>query len=196
MWQLRFAVRRIGFERPVLWINDVTYAPLIERTGWPSLYDVTDDWLLAPLPQRERERLRRLDALALSVPMKSSCVPRRWPTPRQDAFGLARAQRRRRRPLPSIAAAPGDLRPRQLPSTWGRCTRRASTWSSWPSWRTRCLRSALSWSARIRSASDHTDCWRPFERASARPAALRRCPRIPSARGRRRRSASSLGIHG
>src|SRR5205814_2921701 len=53
-------------ERPVLWINDVTYAPLIERTGWPSLYDVTDDWLLAPASDRERARLRRLDQLALT----------------------------------------------------------------------------------------------------------------------------------
>ena len=66
LWQLRLAAGRIGFERPVLWINDVTYAPLIEQTGWPSLYDVTDDWLLAPLPPRELERLRRLDALALA----------------------------------------------------------------------------------------------------------------------------------
>ena len=66
LWQLRLAVRRIGFERPVLWINDVTYAPLIEQTGWPSLYDVTDDWLLAPSPPRELDRLRRLDALALA----------------------------------------------------------------------------------------------------------------------------------
>ena len=66
LWQLRLAVRRISFERPVLWINDVTYAPLIEQTGWRSLYDVTDDWLLAPSPPRELERLRRLDALALT----------------------------------------------------------------------------------------------------------------------------------
>jgi glycosyltransferase involved in cell wall biosynthesis len=66
LWQLRFAVRRIGFDCPVLWINDVTYAPVIEQTGWPSLYDVTDDWLLAPSPPRELERHRRLDALALA----------------------------------------------------------------------------------------------------------------------------------
>jgi glycosyltransferase involved in cell wall biosynthesis len=66
LWQLRLAVRRIGFDRPVLWINDVTYAPLMEQTGWPSLYDVTDDWLLAPTSPRELERLRRLDALALA----------------------------------------------------------------------------------------------------------------------------------
>jgi glycosyltransferase involved in cell wall biosynthesis len=65
MRQVRLVVRLLGFVRPVLWINDVTYAPLIQRTRWPSLYDVTDDWLLAPFPPREIERLRRLDALAL-----------------------------------------------------------------------------------------------------------------------------------
>jgi glycosyltransferase involved in cell wall biosynthesis len=67
LWQLRLAVRRVGFDRPVLWVNDVTYAPLIEQTGWRSLYDVTDDWLLAPTTPRELERLRHLDALALAL---------------------------------------------------------------------------------------------------------------------------------
>ncbi len=63
--QLRGAARLLGFDRPVLWLNDVTYAPLIAATGWPAVYDVTDDWLLAPVALRERERLRRLDELAL-----------------------------------------------------------------------------------------------------------------------------------
>jgi len=63
--QVRLAVRRLGFARPTLWINDVTYAPLIRSTGWPALYDITDDWLLAPFAARELERLRRLDKLAL-----------------------------------------------------------------------------------------------------------------------------------
>lgn len=62
--QVRLAARAMRFARPILWINDVTYAPLIERTGWPSVYDVTDDWLLATPPGAELERLRRLDALA------------------------------------------------------------------------------------------------------------------------------------
>jgi glycosyltransferase involved in cell wall biosynthesis len=64
--QVRLAVRLVGFSRPVLWFNDVSYAPLLERTRWASLYDVTDDWLLAPFPPRELERLRQLDALALA----------------------------------------------------------------------------------------------------------------------------------
>ena len=57
--------RRLGFRRPVLWINDSTYAPLIGRTGWPSVYDVTDDWLLAHGAAREMERQQRNDARLL-----------------------------------------------------------------------------------------------------------------------------------
>jgi glycosyltransferase involved in cell wall biosynthesis len=60
------AAQRIGFKRPTLWLNDVTYAPLIRRTGWPTVYDVTDDWLLAGFPPREIARLRGLDQLALA----------------------------------------------------------------------------------------------------------------------------------
>ena len=65
--QLRQVARALGFSRPTLWINDVTYVPLIAQTRWPALYDVTDDWLLAPFPRREYERLRRLDELALRM---------------------------------------------------------------------------------------------------------------------------------
>jgi glycosyltransferase involved in cell wall biosynthesis len=60
------AAQRLGFTRPTLWLNDVTYAPLIRRMGWPSVYDVTDDWLLAPFAPREIVRLRTLDELALT----------------------------------------------------------------------------------------------------------------------------------
>jgi len=59
------ASRRLGFDHPVLWINDSTYAPLVARTGWPSVYDVTDDWLLAHGAPRELERQRRNDARLL-----------------------------------------------------------------------------------------------------------------------------------
>lgn len=64
--QVLVSTRVLRITQPILWINDVTYAPLIEQTGWPSLYDVTDDWLLAPASARERARLRRLDQLALA----------------------------------------------------------------------------------------------------------------------------------
>lgn len=65
--QVRGAARLLGFDRPTLWLNDVTFAPLIRRTGWPTVYDVTDDWLHGPGSDRERERLRRLDDLALDA---------------------------------------------------------------------------------------------------------------------------------
>jgi teichuronic acid biosynthesis glycosyltransferase TuaH len=58
---------RLGLHRPVLWINDSTYAPLIERTGWPSVYDVTDDWLLVDTGSREQERQERNDATLLQA---------------------------------------------------------------------------------------------------------------------------------
>jgi glycosyltransferase involved in cell wall biosynthesis len=113
-WQLRLVARRIGFESPVLWINDVTYAPLIEQTGWPSLYDVTDDWLLAPSPPRELERLRRLDAVALAhadeVVVCSSALARSRGTARPvtlvpNGVDVDHFRRPRRRP-PDLPTAP------------------------------------------------------------------------------------------
>jgi glycosyltransferase involved in cell wall biosynthesis len=65
--QVAAAARLMGFSRPTLWINDVTYAPLVATKEWPSLYDVTDDWLHAPFRLREIERLRMLDRLALET---------------------------------------------------------------------------------------------------------------------------------
>lgn len=65
--QARRAARRLGFAAPVLWVNDVSYAPLGQTTGWPSLYDVTDDWLLESAPPRELARRRRLDGLLLEA---------------------------------------------------------------------------------------------------------------------------------
>jgi glycosyltransferase involved in cell wall biosynthesis len=61
------AARQFRLSKPLLWINDVTYAPLIDQTGWRSIYDVSDDWLLAPFATREIQRLRDLDALALAA---------------------------------------------------------------------------------------------------------------------------------
>jgi teichuronic acid biosynthesis glycosyltransferase TuaH len=63
--QVMYAARRLGFTQPTLLLNDLTYAPLLQRAGWPTVYDVSDDWLLAPFHPRELARLRRLDGLAL-----------------------------------------------------------------------------------------------------------------------------------
>lgn len=62
--QVLRAAALLGFSRPTLWINDVNYAPLVE-TGWPVLYDVTDDWLLAPTNARELARTRRCEDILL-----------------------------------------------------------------------------------------------------------------------------------
>jgi teichuronic acid biosynthesis glycosyltransferase TuaH len=64
-WQVRRAAERLELLDPVLWVNDTAYGPLIGQTGWPSVYDVTDDWLLVPVPPRERERRHRLEAVAM-----------------------------------------------------------------------------------------------------------------------------------
>jgi teichuronic acid biosynthesis glycosyltransferase TuaH len=64
-WQVRRAAARLGLRYPVLWVNDTAYGPLIGQTGWPSVYDVTDDWLLVPVPPRERDRRRRLEEVTM-----------------------------------------------------------------------------------------------------------------------------------
>ena len=63
--QVRAAARLSKFSSPVLWINDVTFAPLKSSTGWPAVYDITDDWLLAPFPPVQLARLRSLETVAL-----------------------------------------------------------------------------------------------------------------------------------
>jgi glycosyltransferase involved in cell wall biosynthesis len=55
--QILRAVAELGLQRPLLWINDASYARLAVSTGWPSVYDITDDWLLAPMAPRQRNRL-------------------------------------------------------------------------------------------------------------------------------------------
>lgn len=56
------AASRIGMERPVLWVNDPGGVEVLAVTGWPSLYDITDDWLVAERAETELKRLRRQEA--------------------------------------------------------------------------------------------------------------------------------------
>jgi teichuronic acid biosynthesis glycosyltransferase TuaH len=63
--QVLAAARQLAFDRPLLWINDNMYAPLLEMTHWPSVYDVTDDWLLVGGSSTAIQRQRRNDALML-----------------------------------------------------------------------------------------------------------------------------------
>ncbi|AXH96884.1 glycosyltransferase [Ornithinimicrobium avium] len=50
---------RLGMTDPVLWVNDPGGAEVLAVTGWPALYDITDDWLVADRPAAELTRLRR-----------------------------------------------------------------------------------------------------------------------------------------
>jgi teichuronic acid biosynthesis glycosyltransferase TuaH len=59
------AALRIGFADPILWINDPAMAVVMEATGWPTLYDITDDWLAADRPGRELDRLASGENLLL-----------------------------------------------------------------------------------------------------------------------------------
>ena len=60
------AVRRLGFDRPMLWVNDPFRAALLARVDWPIVYDITDDWLAADRPAREIARLTASEGLLMS----------------------------------------------------------------------------------------------------------------------------------
>jgi glycosyltransferase involved in cell wall biosynthesis len=51
------AAVRLGLGAPVLWVNDPNWVPLLLRSGWPALYDITDDWVEADRNDREHDRL-------------------------------------------------------------------------------------------------------------------------------------------
>ncbi|MFC9917109.1 glycosyltransferase [Agromyces binzhouensis] len=104
------AAERLGMRHPLLWINDPGMAVLAERTGWPTLYDVTDDWLAADRPAAELERLAACEAtlmrLAREVVVCSPELVRRKSAVREvtlipNAVDAAAY----RRPMPR----PGDL---------------------------------------------------------------------------------------
>ncbi|HEY9495111.1 MAG TPA: glycosyltransferase [Intrasporangium sp.] len=59
------ATRRLGFEFPTLWVNDPDGAAVLEVIDWPTLYDITDDWLLADRPAAETERRARAEELLM-----------------------------------------------------------------------------------------------------------------------------------
>ncbi|GAA3930519.1 glycosyltransferase family 1 protein [Microbacterium soli] len=59
------AADHLGMRRPALWVNDPAAVQLAQRTGWPVLYDMTDDWLAADRPDAERERIAAGEAWLL-----------------------------------------------------------------------------------------------------------------------------------
>nr|WP_283250918.1 glycosyltransferase [Rhabdothermincola salaria] len=68
--QVREAADELGLVAPRLWVNDAHYAHLATRTGWPALYDVTDDWSEAgrgdPAAARAAARVRADEAKLLA----------------------------------------------------------------------------------------------------------------------------------
>ncbi|GAA1059043.1 glycosyltransferase [Agromyces bracchium] len=102
------AAGRLGMRHPLLWINDPGMALLAERTGWPTLYDVTDDWLVADRPAAELERLAASEAtlmrLAGEVVVCSPELARRKASVREVALipnAVDAAAYRRPMPRPS-----------------------------------------------------------------------------------------------
>jgi glycosyltransferase involved in cell wall biosynthesis/GT2 family glycosyltransferase len=80
--QVRTAATTLGFDHPTLWVNDTTYAALGRVTGWPMLYDVTDDWLEVTSTRRAKRRARRreqqmLDDARVVVACSPALVERR-----------------------------------------------------------------------------------------------------------------------
>jgi glycosyltransferase involved in cell wall biosynthesis len=55
---VRRAVEKAGMRQPLLWLNDPRAADLARSAGWPTLYDLTDDWLAADRPAAELDRIR------------------------------------------------------------------------------------------------------------------------------------------
>lgn len=51
------AARKAGMPVPLLWLNDPSAITLSMRSGWPTLYDMTDDWLTADRPTAELSRV-------------------------------------------------------------------------------------------------------------------------------------------
>lgn len=79
--QIMRAAAALGMSRPLLWINDPGLAGLAEASGWPTLYDITDDWLAADRPPGELARAAanetRLFELAREVVVCSPELVRR-----------------------------------------------------------------------------------------------------------------------
>lgn len=106
--QVRRAAAVSGFSEPTLWVNDATYAPLVETTRWPSLYDITDDWLESTTTDRARVRLEAdEDRLLAGADEVVVCSP-----------GLV-ASRRRSRPdvhlIPNAVDVERFVRPQPRP---------------------------------------------------------------------------------
>jgi glycosyltransferase involved in cell wall biosynthesis len=62
---VRRAAHRIELRAPRLWVNSPSGAHVLLRTGWPALYDITDDWLAAHRSSAQHQRMAREEAYLL-----------------------------------------------------------------------------------------------------------------------------------
>ena len=60
--EVKRVAQSLSMKDPVLWVNDPGGAEVMDATGWTSLYDITDDWLVADRPTQELSRLRRQES--------------------------------------------------------------------------------------------------------------------------------------
>ena len=107
----RRAMRSLGVTRPVLWVNDPGWAALVARTGLPSVYDMTDDWLAADRPARERHRIVANEAILMqrcAAVVVCSTGLERSRSPERDVILIPNAvdTARYRAPLPRPADLP------------------------------------------------------------------------------------------
>lgn len=61
------AARKLGMRHPLLWVNDPGMVALAERSGWPTMYDITDDWVAADRSQGELDRTAANEARLLDL---------------------------------------------------------------------------------------------------------------------------------
>lgn len=64
-YRLRALAARVGFVDPVLWVNNHSMARDAVATGWPIVYDITDDWLVEGSRIAAQWRATRDDGLLL-----------------------------------------------------------------------------------------------------------------------------------
>ncbi|MCD2441022.1 glycosyltransferase [Agromyces sp. SYSU K20354] len=128
----------LGMRHPLLWINDPGAAQLAERSGWPTLYDITDDWLSADRSAAELARAAaneaRLFDLAREVVVCSPELERRKSAIRPvtlipNAVDVAAYRRPTPRPsdLPEgpVALYLGTVHPDRIDVDLGEATARA-----------------------------------------------------------------------
>jgi glycosyltransferase involved in cell wall biosynthesis len=110
------AVAEAAMPQPMLWLNDPRAADLARSSRWPTLYDLTDDWLAANRSSAELDRVRRgeewlLTHAAAVVACSAELVRRKAPVrsaidliPNAVDVTAYRTPRPRPSDLPQVAA--------------------------------------------------------------------------------------------